>query len=169
MVETDRPGEPLLRPYLRACVLESVRLWPTTPTILRDTTEDTTWRDGAQRFSIASGAGLMIVTPAFHRDDQLLPFAHQFAPDIWLDGRAHQYPQLVPFSAGPAECPGRNLVLLVTSTVLANLVGALTLDLTSRPLLSPRAPLPMTLNKLTLTFDAQPVRHQEEVDLPTTP
>jgi cytochrome P450 len=169
MVEADRPGEPLLRPYLRACVLESVRLWPTTPTILRDTTEDTTWRDGAERFSIANGAGLMIVTPAFHRDDQLLPFAHQFAPDIWLDGRAHQYPQLVPFSAGPAECPGRNLVLLVTSTVLANLVGSLTLDLTSRPRLSPGAPLPMTLNQLTLTFDAQPVRHPEEIDLPTTP
>jgi cytochrome P450 len=168
MVETDQPGQPLLRPYLRACLLESVRIWPTTPTILRDTTEDTSWRAGAERFSIAKGAGLMIVTPAFHRDDQLLPFAHQFIPDIWLDGRAQQHAQLVPFSAGPAECPGRNLVLLVSSTVLANLIGSLTLGLTSTPHLSPEEPLPKTLNQFTLKFDAQPAHHHEQPSLPAT-
>ena len=169
MVEADQPGDPLVRPYLRACVLESVRLWPTTPTILRDTTEDTWWRDGAEKFSIAKGAGLMIVTPAFHRDDQLLPFAHQFVPDIWLDGRAQQHPQLVPFSAGPAECPGRNLVLLATSTALANLIGALALKLTSSPAPSPDSPLPMTLNQLTLNFDVEPARRSERISQPTAP
>jgi cytochrome P450 len=143
----------LLRPYLRACVLESVRLWPTTPTILRETTEDTTWRNG----TIQKGAGLMIVVPAFHRDDELLPFAHQFVPDIWLDGRARQYPQLAPFSAGPAECPGRNLVLFATSTMLANLLSACDFRLTSTPRLAPDERLPMTLNQLTLEFAVQPV------------
>lgn len=152
------PDRPALRPFLRASVLESVRLWPTTPTILRDTTEDTEWGAGDDRFVIAKGAGLMIVVPAFHRDDELLPYAHQFAPDIWLDGRAQQQPQLVPFSAGPAECPGRNLVLLATSTLLANLIDALELRLTSTPRLSPTEPLPMTLNQLTLDFAAQPRR-----------
>lgn len=149
------PRRPRLRPYLRAALLESVRLWPTTPTILRDTTEETVWRDGAMR--VAPGAGLMIVTPAFHRDDRLLPFAHAFAPDIWRDGRARQYPQLVPFSAGPAECPGRDLVLLVTSTLLANLLSAARFELTSRPGLSPDDPLPMTFNQLTLNFGIRPV------------
>jgi cytochrome P450 len=142
------PAQPSLRPYLRGAVLESVRLWPTTPTILRDITEDTQWRNG----TIEKGAGLMIVVPAFHRDDALLPFAHKFVPDIWLDGTAQQYPQLVPFSAGPAECPGRNLVLFVTSTLLAHLLSALTFELTSTPRPSPGQPLPMTLNQLTLDF-----------------
>jgi cytochrome P450 len=137
-----------LRPYLRSAMLESVRLWPTTPTILRDTTDDTDWATG----TIAKGAGLMIVVPAFHRDEELLPFAHEFAPDIWLDGRAQQYPQLVPFSAGPAECPGRNLVLFTTSTLMARLLQALSFELTSTPHLSPDKPLPMTLNQLTLDF-----------------
>jgi cytochrome P450 len=152
--EAADPSHALLRPYLRSCVLESVRLWPTTPTILRDTTEDTQWRDGS--ITIAKGAGLMIVVPAFHRDDELLPFAHQFEPDIWVDGRAQQYPQLVPFSAGPAECPGRNLVLFVTSTLLAHMLTALSFELTSTPRLSPDKPLPMTLNQLTLDFAVQP-------------
>ena len=42
-IDLDTPQE--LR-RLRAAVLESVRLWPTTPMILRDTTEDTTWSSG---------------------------------------------------------------------------------------------------------------------------
>jgi cytochrome P450 len=153
--DVSDPEHASLRPYLRSCVLESVRLWPTTPTILRDTTEETQWRNG----TVAKGAGLMIVVPAFHRDDELLPFAHQFAPDIWLDGRAQQYPQLVPFSAGPAECPGRNLVLFSTSTMLANLLRALAFELTSTPRLSPDEALPMTLNQLTLDFAVRPASH----------
>ncbi|MFN3006082.1 cytochrome P450 [Mycolicibacterium wolinskyi] len=146
------PERPLPRPYLRSCVLESVRLWPTTPTILRDTTEDTHWRDGADQFTIRKGAGVMIVTPAFHRDESLLPFAHDFTPDIWLDGRARRYPQLVPFSAGPAECPGRNLVLFSTSTLAANLLSRMRFELRSTPRPAPGEPLPMTLNQLDLEF-----------------
>nr|BFF18433.1 hypothetical protein GCM10025730_19540 [Promicromonospora thailandica] len=36
------PGTALL-PYARACVLESLRLWPTTLVVLRDSTEPTVW------------------------------------------------------------------------------------------------------------------------------
>lgn len=154
--DAQDPDAPLLRPFLRASMLESVRLWPTTPTILRDTTRDTEWRDGPDRFSVTAGAGLMIVVPAFHRDDDLLPFANQFAPDIWLDGTAHRYRQLVPFSAGPAECPGRNLVLFVTSSIIAQLLSRLQMTMVSTPQLSPDRPLPVTLNQLTLKWSVQP-------------
>lgn len=154
--DSGEPNRPLLRPYLRGCVLESVRLWPTTPTILRDTTEDTHWREGAERFTIAKGAGLMIVAPAFHRDEQTLPFAHDFVPEIWIDGRAQLYPQLVPFSAGPAECPGRNLVLFTTSTLAANLLSRLHFDVRSAPRPMPGEPLPMTFNQMGLEFSLRP-------------
>ena len=33
--------------FLRACLLESLRLWPTTPLLLRDRTEPTTWDGGS--------------------------------------------------------------------------------------------------------------------------
>ncbi|MBU8828512.1 cytochrome P450 [Mycolicibacterium goodii] len=154
--DSGEPNRPLLRPYLRGCVLESVRLWPTTPTILRDTTQDTHWREGAERFTIAKGAGLMVVVPAFHRDEQMLPFAHDFVPEIWIDGRAQLYPQLVPFSAGPAECPGRNLVLLTTSTLAANLLSRVHLDLRSTPRPMPGEPLPLTFNQMGLEFSLRP-------------
>lgn len=156
--ESD-PVETLsVRPYLRACVLESLRLWPTTPMILRDTVRDTVWGTGDDSFVIEKGAGLMIVTPAFHRDDDLLPFAHSFSPEIWLDGTVMKYPQLVPFSGGPAECPGRNLVLFTASTLLAHLLSALDFRLTSTPTLSPDRPLPMTLDPFGVDFAVTPVR-----------
>ena len=151
--ETGDLEQVQLRPFLRACLLESVRLWPTTPAILRELTEDTTFGDGAR---FASGSSVLIVTPAFHRDADLLPFADDFMPDIWLDGRAEQYPQLVPFSAGPAECPGRNLVLFVTSTVLAHLLTLMRLELQSSPSLDPHRPLPVTLNQFGVAFRAVP-------------
>jgi hypothetical protein len=154
--ETGDLDQVAVRPFLRASVLESVRLWPTTPTLLRDTSAPTTWRDGKDAFTVAAGAGVMIIVPAFHRDTELLPFADDFVPDIWLDGRAQQYPQLVPFSAGPVECPGRNLVLFATSTLLANLLASTRLELRSTPRPEPSKPLPATLNQLTLDFGVTP-------------
>jgi cytochrome P450 len=148
-----------LLPYLRACVLESVRLWPTTPLILRDTTEETVWGAGAQQFTVDAGAAVLVPTVAFHRDEQLLPFAHDFAPEIWLDGRAQQHPQLVPFSAGPAACPGRDLVLFVTSTLLAQLLRNAKFELRSAPDLSPKEPLPLTYNNFGLDFSVRAVEH----------
>lgn len=154
--DAAEPGDIRTRPYLRACVSESVRLWPTTPVILRDTTERTRWGSGAQQFEIEAGAALLILTPAFHRDRRELPFADTFVPDIWLDGRAEKYPQLVPFSAGPAECPGRNLVLFVTSTLLAHLLSGTEFRLRSRPRLTPDAPLPATFDNFGIEFTVKP-------------
>ncbi|MBF6348166.1 cytochrome P450 [Nocardia flavorosea] len=152
--DAEAPERARLRPYLRACVLESIRLWPTTPVILRDTTEWTRWRTGSEQFALEPGAALLILAPAFHRDRRL-PFADSFDPEIWLDGRAEQYPQLVPFSAGPAECPGRNLVLFVTSALLAHLLSGPELRLRSHDL-TPGIPLPATLDNYRLEFTVEP-------------
>lgn len=98
-------------PFLRACVLESLRLWPTTPALLREARTDTAWA--------RNGATLLAFAPLFHRDSARLPYADRFAPDVWLDGRAAAQPALVPFSAGPAACPGRDVVLFTTATFLS--------------------------------------------------
>jgi cytochrome P450 len=156
--ETSEANLPRLRPYLRACVQESIRLWPTTPALLRETTQDTTWGENAEQFTLASGASLLICVPAFHRDPDALPFADQFTPQIWIDGDADRYPQLVPFSAGPAQCPGQNMVLFVTSTMLAQLFSHLDLELQSSPALQPDRPLPLTLNQFGLQFSAATAR-----------
>lgn len=104
--------------FLRACVLEALRLWPTTPAILRQTHEETHWRNGR----LPAKAGLLIFAPFLHRDDQSLDYADRFAPDIWLHRNPEEEAALVPFSGGPAICPARHLVPMLASVALATLL-----------------------------------------------
>ncbi len=135
-------------PLLRASMLESLRLWPTTPAVLRDATADTEWENGTLR----SGAGLVIFAPFFHRDGERLPFADRFDPGVWADGRTVQDWPLIPFSAGPGQCPGRNVVLLTTSLLLAHLLRARPRQAAPAALDSAH-PMPATLSPFRLRFE----------------
>ncbi|NBH05859.1 cytochrome P450 [Amycolatopsis sp. SID8362] len=146
------PGEPHQLSYLRACVLDAIRLWPTTPMLLRESTEETSWGP--------AGTTVLVFTPFFHRDADL-PYADRFDPDIWLDGRAAANPALVPFSAGPAICPGRDLVQFCVSTLLANLLRSHAFEQTTGPVLAPDRPLPATLDNFHLKFAVRPVLPRE--------
>jgi cytochrome P450 len=135
--------------YVRACVLDTVRLWPTAPLVLRESTGQTTWEQGR----MPPRTGLIIVAPFFHRDSERVPFADRFAPEVWLDGVPEEDWPFIPFSAGPARCPGRELVLLLTSTMLAELLEDLELRLKPPARLDPHRPLPATLNNYALGFE----------------
>jgi cytochrome P450 len=134
-------------PFLRATVLEAVRLWPTTPMILRQSTRATRWDKG----SMPANTGILLFAPFFHRDDQRLPFADRFTPELWMnEGKAQDWP-LIPFSGGPATCPARNLVLMLASAMLAALLDGRSFRLLQRGRLDP-ARLPGTLNNYSLRF-----------------
>lgn len=138
-------------PLLRASFLEALRLWPTTPAILRETTAETTWDGG----TMPANTSLVIFAPYFHRDDENLEFADRFTPDLWLDGRAGDWP-LVPFSKGPAVCPARNLVPMVGSAMLAAIIGARDVELETPSLLKSVDRLPGTLDNYSLKFGLRP-------------
>lgn len=150
-LEDDETGRQHL-PFLRACILESLRLWPTTPLVLRQSTTETAWEAG----TLPAKTGLLIFAPYFHRDGQRLPFADRFAPEVWEDeATVNEWP-LIPFSAGPGICPGRQVVLLLTSVMLAVLSGGREVRLTSRQSLGPEKRLPGTLNNYGLRFKIRP-------------
>lgn len=130
--------QPQPLPYLRACVLDTVRLWPTTPALLRESTQHTGWGP--------KGTTTFLYTPFFHRDPDTLPGADRFTPEIWLDGTAAAHPALTPFSAGPGQCPGRNVVLLTTSTMLAAVLAHHEVSLHGKHAIDPTRPLPATLD-----------------------
>ncbi|MCX6464169.1 MAG: cytochrome P450 [Pseudonocardiales bacterium] len=138
---------------LRGAVLESVRLWPTTAVVLRDTTAPTRW-GGA---TLPAGTALGVVSSFFHRDPATVPGADRFDPDRWSDGRADDGRTLLPFSAGPVVCPGRELVLLVAAEFLRALLGRATPALTDGPLDAAR-PLPHGLDPFGLRFAVPPDR-----------
>lgn len=134
----------------RGLVLESLRLWPTTPAILRETTERTTWR-GAR---LPEGTSLLIHAPLFHRDEHLVPGADEFRPTRW--NVTPELPDasrpLVPFSGGPGACPGRDLVLLTTSAFLERFLAVRWPQLDDPGRLPAGRPLPGVLDPHTLRF-----------------
>ncbi|MGW0563353.1 cytochrome P450 [Streptomyces sp. NPDC003016] len=141
-------SRPQLLPYTRACVLESVRLWPTTPFLLRESTRPTRWSEGA---TVPAGTVFLVYAPFFHRDGSV-PYGDRFVPEIWLDGTAHTGPALVPFGSGPGGCPGQDLALLVTSTLVAALMERHGFWLHGPARLRPGRPLPYTLDHFALCF-----------------
>ncbi|UQA91405.1 cytochrome P450 [Streptomyces halobius] len=144
-------------PLLRACILESLRLWPTSLAILRDTTAETTWHNGT---TTPADTGVVYYSSFFHRDAQHLPHADQFEPDAWLDGRNKDNWALAPFSHGPAKCPGQDLVLFTAATLLASLLrGHKAFLLLPRRPLAPPVPLPHTINHTSLRFALTPSSH----------
>lgn len=135
-------------PYLRSCVLESLRLWPTTLAVLRDSTTETGW-DGAV---MPAGTTVIIVSSFFHRDGQTVAHADHFTPERWIAPAAPDQAALIPFSAGPGECPGRDLVLFLTSTLLAAVLHQHELRLVTPRRLVPWRPVPGTLNHTAIRF-----------------
>jgi cytochrome P450 len=142
-------SSPALLPRLRACVLESLRLWPTTPAISCDSTTETMRRNG----TLPAGSAVLIYVPYFHRNARFRPQADRFTPELWLEPAADGTPLLIPFSDGPAVCPGRNLVLMVTSTLLAHLLRRSELRQALPRNLSRWEPLPATLSPFGLRFE----------------
>jgi cytochrome P450 len=151
-------------PFLRASVLESLRLWPTTPVILRQSTRETEW-GGA---TLPAGANVIVFAPFFHRDPAL-PFADRFAPELWLQEADAERPvrtaadkvdgagvALVPFSYGPGRCPASDLVPMLGSAALGAIVNAATPHLADADRLRSDAPMPGVLDNYTQAFRLEP-------------
>jgi cytochrome P450 len=141
-------AQPVL-PFLQATVLESLRLWPTTPMVLRQSSRETQWEAG----TMPAETGILIYAPFFHRDETRLPYAHRFAPEVWLEHGFSQPWPLIPFSQGPAICPGRHLVLMLSSNMLAHLITGREVWLQPLNRLGVPGPLPGTLNNYDLRFE----------------
>ncbi len=135
-------------PLLRATLRESVRLWPTTPVVIRESTRETTWRNG----TIEAGTAFLVMSSYFHRDPAQLSYADAFEPGIWTDGRAEGEPGIVPFSHGPAGCPASDLVPLTVSYLLRSLLGGGPLHRVDGGLPLHTRELPDSLNHFGLRF-----------------
>jgi hypothetical protein len=136
-------------PYLRACVQDTLRLWPTTLTVLRESTRETRWDDR----TLPARTSFLIMSTFFHRDSTAVDHADAFFPEAWLNGDAWRSWSVFPFSGGPGECPGRDVVLLVTTTVLAELLRGHRFS----ALRQLREPLPSILDHTGIRLHVYPV------------
>jgi len=146
-------GRPKDLPFLRACILESVRLWPTTPAIFRETTREVTSGGGR----LPKHAQILVYVPFFHRDDENLPQAHRFAPELWFGAGTEGRWPLIPFSEGPGVCPAHHLVPMMGSFMMAAILGRNRIALRRPERLRTDRPMPGTLDNFHLRFALQPV------------
>ncbi|MFB7055264.1 cytochrome P450 [Streptomyces vinaceus] len=136
--EVDGGGE---LPRLRACVRETLRLFPIVPDLVRVTRAETEWR------GVHYPAGTAVLVPAlFHqRDPEHVPAAHQFVPARWLRPGAEQDIRMAPFSHGGGRCPGEHLGVLTSAELTAAVLRGHRVT-GGRPALDPCRPLPGTIS-----------------------
>lgn len=119
---------------LEGCVQEAMRLWPTTPMLLREAVSAGVLGEGH-----GPGLQVLIWNAATHRDRDTAPDADRFNPHRWAV--AVPPVQFNHLGGGRQVCAGKRLALFLAKAVLAELVARarVTLD---RPRLAPRTLLP---------------------------
>ena len=126
--------------YLEGCLQEGMRLWPTTPLLARETTEEVTL--AGER--INEGAQVVILNTFNHRDGETVPRADELWPERWTGGDPDPY-RFNHLSHGTQDCPGGPLVSLLGKAVLTRVIERYALTLLE-PDLPAGEPLPLTLD-----------------------
>jgi cytochrome P450 len=121
--------------YLAACIQDAMRLWPTTPMLIRETVAEDTL-GGA---TVPRGTQVLIWNSFNHRDQKRYPLADTFSPDAWAEGTPS--PLFNHLSSGPQVCAGVDLVLFISRAVIATLLSGSDYVVV-RPRLDPAQPLP---------------------------
>lgn len=108
-------------PYLRACLDESLRLFPPTPQSLpRETPSEGLY---IMDDFIPGGVSVGMSALVAHRCEAQFPQAEKFIPERWLgeEGKNLQ-PYFLAFSAGARGCIGRNISYLEQTVLLASVL-----------------------------------------------
>ena len=140
--------------YLGGCLLEAMRLWPTTGLFARVATRDIEFPNGAV---LPEGTQVMIYNVFNHRDQSRIPYADRFSPGEWVSGRASEDWSFNFMSHGPQVCPGYGLSVFLGQAVIANLLeaGELSVDGVQ---LNPGKPLPHSLDLYGFSVSVAPPR-----------
>jgi len=117
-------------PYLNACVLEGLRLYPSA-LFTRNTLEDV----HLEGHTIPKGTEVVIAPYLAHRDPKAYPDPNSFLPERWLQETGEHISlqaqfsvhgrnkTLLPFSLGPRNCVGRKLALTEIRVAVVKLLS----------------------------------------------
>lgn len=128
--------------YLAGCLLEAMRLWPTTGMFARVATRDVEFPNGAV---LPEGRQVLIYNVFNHRNRARVPYADRFAPGEWATGTAGEDWSFNFMSHGPQGCPGYGLSVFLGQAVIANMLNAGELSVEGARL-DPGRPLPHGLD-----------------------
>jgi cytochrome P450 len=142
--------------YLEGCLLEAMRLWPTTPVLVREALAPDTLGSpgGLEGVPVAPGQQVLIHNGFQHRDRESYHLADVFSPESWPEAwDDYRFNHL---SHGPQVCAGIGLTLLIGKAVLAALLSRERYVLIE-PALDPSRPLPHAYDYFALTLERLPL------------
>jgi cytochrome P450 len=117
-VNLRNPTAPGLLRYIRACLEEAMRLWPSTPFIVRRALQT----DTICGHRVTSGDQLVIPNVLNHVDPTAVAAALEWYPERWLE---HSQPsKFYHLSGGAQSCAGAEIARYVGTQVLAELVNS---------------------------------------------
>jgi len=144
-VELSRPGGIDSLHYLEGCVQEAMRLWPTTPLLVREMVR----RDTLGGAIVPAGTQVLVFNNFHHRDTTADADADSFRPGRWEDSAANY--RFNHLSNGRQVCAGKHLALFLAKATLATLLDGSEYHLI-RPRLKPGRPLPSMFNYFNVRF-----------------
>lgn len=102
--------------FLSACVEEAMRLWPTTPMLVRECSIPDILADEV----LVPGTQLIIWNSSNHRNIETYPDANEFRPARWLEPQFGTW--FNHLSSSTQVCAGKDLALLIAKGILAELL-----------------------------------------------
>ena len=136
--------------YLRGCLQDAMRLWPTTAILARLMLAD----DRLAGATVPAKTQVIILNNFLHRDSETQPFADRFAPEQWLESETDYH--FNHLSNGQQVCAGKYLALFLGTAVLAQFLQTRRYRLV-RPALDPLKPLPHSLNEFLIKLERVPL------------
>eukprot|EP01126_Amoeba_proteus_P060530 TRINITY_DN8011_c0_g1_i4.p1 TRINITY_DN8011_c0_g1~~TRINITY_DN8011_c0_g1_i4.p1 ORF type:complete len:219 (+),score=36.57 TRINITY_DN8011_c0_g1_i4:921-1577(+) len=103
--------------YLKNCLKETLRLYPSVPATARRALKDDVLPDGT---IVKSGDRIVYHEYMVHRNPKYWNNPETFDPDRWMDKELIKSSlQYVPFHAGPMSCLGQHMAMIEAQTMLA--------------------------------------------------
>jgi cytochrome P450 len=137
--DLDDPATVTSLRFVAACLEEAMRLWPSTPFLLREAVD----QDTLCGHRVKTGDQVVIPNLFNHVDPTTVARATEWFPERWLqDGNL---PRFYHFSDGRQSCPGADLARFIGTGVLATLIAEREFH-TLRPRILNDAQLPAAFN-----------------------
>ena len=146
--QTYQPNNP---PYLRKCILETLRLNNPVITTFRTLTRDYAF---SPKHKFKKGDQFLILNNPVLREPEFYDKPEQFVPERWTEEMEKSY-YAISFNQGPQKCVGRELAINLAQTFIQSFIKQVAADKTVTTQKLDTTKIPQIINPCTIIFTTQ--------------
>lgn len=132
--------------YMKACVWESLRMYPPAPVLVRELQTDSK----IHGHRVKKGETVMISLWSVARDKKIFPQPEKFLPDRWLDSSQPRLQKLyksLPFGHGKRMCVGRRVAEMQIYCLLAKMLQNYTISYVGEQPIEPVVDMMLSMDR----------------------